>query len=73
MLRVEQSVLECNVSSTDLLKHRIPTAWDTEIPAQYTSEMFKLVENRLFIYADDSTLLAVIIHKTVDRPAVSAP
>ena len=26
----------------------------------YTSEMFDLVENRLFAYADDSTLLAVI-------------
>ena len=26
----------------------------------YTSEMFELVENRLFAYADDSTLLAVV-------------
>ena len=32
----------------------------------YTSEMFELVENRLYAYADDSTLLAV------DRPAVVA-
>ena len=31
----------------------------------YTSEMFELVENRLFAYADDSTLPAV-----VRRPAV---
>ena len=26
----------------------------------YASEMFELVENRLFAYADDSTLLAVV-------------
>ena len=37
----------------------------------YKSEMFKLVENRLFAYADDSTLLAVVC-KPVDRPAVAA-
>ena len=37
----------------------------------YTSEMFELVENRLFAYADDSTLLAVI-RKPVDRLAVAA-
>ena len=36
----------------------------------YTSEMFKLVENRLYAYADDYTLLAVI-HKPADRPAVA--
>ena len=28
----------------------------------YTSEMVELVENRLFAYADDSTLLAVVFH-----------
>ena len=37
----------------------------------YTSEMFELVQNRLFAYADDSTLLAVF-HKPADRPAVDA-
>ena len=37
----------------------------------YTSEMFELVENRLFAYADDSTLLAVV-RKPADRPAVRA-
>ena len=37
----------------------------------YTSEMFELVENRLFAFADDSTLLAVV-RKPVDRPAVAA-
>ena len=37
----------------------------------YTSEMFELVENRLFAYADDSTLLAVV-RKPGDRPAVAA-
>ena len=36
----------------------------------YTSEMFELVGNRLYAYADDSTLLAV--HKPADRPAVAA-
>ena len=36
----------------------------------YTSEMFELVENRLFAYADDSTLLAVV-RKPTDRPAVA--
>ena len=35
----------------------------------YTSEMFDLVENRLFAYADDSTLLAVI-RRLSDRPTV---
>ena len=38
---------------------------------QYTSEMFELVENRLFAYADDSTLLA-IVPKPADRPAAAA-
>ena len=37
----------------------------------YTSEMFELVENRLFAYADDSILLAVV-RKPADRPAVAA-
>ena len=37
----------------------------------YTSEMCELVENRLFAYADDSTLLAVV-RKPADRPAVAA-
>ena len=37
----------------------------------YTSEMFGLVENRLYAYADDSTLLAVV-RKPADRPAVDA-
>ena len=33
--------------------------------------MFKLVENRLFVYADNSTLLAVVC-KPGDRPVVAA-
>ena len=37
----------------------------------YTSEMFDLVENRLFAYADDSTLLAVI-RSPSDRRTVAA-
>ena len=37
----------------------------------YTSKMFELVENRLFAYADDTTLLAVI-RKPADRSAVAA-
>ena len=37
----------------------------------HSSEMFELVENRLFAYADDFTLLAVI-SKPADRPAVAA-
>ena len=37
----------------------------------YTSEMFELVENRLFAYAVDSTLLAVV-RKPADRPPVTA-
>ena len=37
----------------------------------YTNEMFELNENRLFAYADDSTLLAVVC-KPADRPAVAA-
>ena len=32
----------------------------------YTSEMFELVENRLFAYADDSTLLAVFASQQTD-------
>ena len=36
----------------------------------YTSEMFELVENRLFAYEDDSSLLSVVI-KPADRPAVT--
>ena len=36
----------------------------------YTSKMFELVENRLFAYADYSTLLAVIL-KPADRPAIA--
>ena len=37
----------------------------------YTSEMFELVENRLYAYADDSTLLTVV-RKPAERPAVAA-
>ena len=37
----------------------------------YISEIFDLVENRLFAYADDSTLLAVI-RRPSDRPTVAA-
>ena len=37
----------------------------------YASEMFELVENILYPYADDSTLLAVI-RKPADSPAVAA-
>ena len=37
----------------------------------YTTEMFELVENILFAYADDSTLLAVV-RKPTDRPADAA-
>ena len=36
-----------------------------------TSEMFELVENRLYGYADDSTLLSVV-RKPADRPAAAA-
>ena len=38
----------------------------------YNSEILELVENRLFTYADDSTLLAVV-RKLADRPDVAAP
>ena len=31
------------------------------IPTRDTSEMFELVENRLYAYTDDSTLLAVVL------------
>ena len=37
----------------------------------YTREMFELVENRLFVYADDSILLAVV-RKPAERAAVAA-
>ena len=37
----------------------------------YSSEMFELVVNRLFAYADDSTLLAVL-RKPEDRSAIDA-
>ena len=33
----------------------------------YTNEMFELVENILYAYADDSTLL-VVVRKPADRP-----
>ena len=36
----------------------------------HISEMFELVENRLYAYADDSTLLSVV-RKPADRPAVA--
>ena len=32
----------------------------------YTSEMFELVENRLYAYADDYTLLAVVRNEQTD-------
>ena len=35
----------------------------------YTSEMFELVEDRLYAYGDDSTLLAVVF-KPTNRPTV---
>ena len=37
----------------------------------YTSEMFDLVENTLYAYADDSKLVAVV-QKPTDRPVVAA-
>ena len=37
----------------------------------YTSEIFELVENRLYAYADDFTLLAVA-RKPAGRPSVVA-
>ena len=37
----------------------------------YTREMFELVETRLYYYADDYTLLAVV-RKPADRPPVGA-
>ena len=37
----------------------------------YTNETFELVENRLYAYADDSTLLTVL-RNPADRPAVAA-
>ena len=37
----------------------------------YTSEMLELVENRLYAYADDFTLL-VVVPKTTDGPAGAA-
>ena len=36
----------------------------------YMSEMFELMENRLYAYADDSTLLALVC-KPADRPVVA--
>ena len=33
----------------------------------YTSEMFELVKNRLFVHADDSTLLAVVRKSQASR------
>ena len=44
------------------------------VPLQFilcTREMFELVENRLYAYPDDYTLLAVV-RKQGDRPAVAA-
>ena len=40
----------------------------------YTSEMFELVESRLFAYADDSTVQSIlaVVRKRADRPAVAA-
>ena len=37
----------------------------------YAIEMFELVENRLYAYADDSKLL-VVVRKPADRSAVAA-
>ena len=37
----------------------------------YTSEMLEIVESRLYAYADDSTLLAVVFNPA-DRPDVTA-
>ena len=37
----------------------------------YTCEIFELVVNRVFAYADDSTLL-VVVRRTADRHIVAA-
>ena len=37
---------------------------------KYTSKFFEQVKNRLYAYADDSTLLAVV-QRPRDRPAVA--
>ena len=38
----------------------------------YNSEMFELVENRLYASADDSTLLVAIVRKPAGRPFAAA-
>ena len=37
----------------------------------YASEMIERVDNSLYAYADDSTLL-VVVHKPADRPVAAA-
>ena len=44
--------------------------WVIYYSSFYTSLMSEMVENRLYTYADDSTLLAVVL-KPTDRPAVA--
>ena len=39
----------------------------------YTSEMFELVENRRFDYADDYTIQQAVLRKPADRPALLPP
>ena len=41
------------------------------LPNLYTSEMIELVENRLYDYYDNSTLL-VVVRKPADRPVFAA-
>ena len=36
----------------------------------YTGEMFELVKNRLYAYADESTIFTVV-RRPADRPAVA--
>ena len=63
-------VLPVNGSQSVQACHR-EVCWVPLLFILYTSEMFELVENRLYVYAYDSTLLAVVRKKS-DRPAVAA-
>ena len=74
-VRVEQRV-EINGADSEWIPvvHRVPkdVYWvHFCLFSKFTSEMFDLLEDRLFDYTDDSALLAVI-GKPANRPAIAA-
>ena len=72
-IRTQVSSMTCMLHRPERyhVHHRGGDTYSVYLFILYTSEMFELIENRLYAYADYSTIL-VIVRKSADRPAAAA-